>query len=1384
MAGLKINIDFDLNKFNRLVKRVNELKETLNELGRSHPNFNKLLTELENTSNEMKRMKSELLSINTALAHIDLSQKVVEDSKKIRKSTDEIGDSFREYADSINGIKAQMKELTQEFNRMSEAEKNGASGQANINKWAELNAQLKITSEGVRALSKEYANNAIISQAQEGSLKSLRAQLSNLRYEYDNISRDLRNGTTGAELVAQIKKVNDELNVAEQATGRYQRNVGNYASAWNGLNVQVQQVARELPSLAYGLNTFISAIGNNLPMLADEIQRARKEYKSLIAENKKATPVWKQLISSIFNWQTGLVAGITVLALYNKEIIEWTKSLFNAKKTLSETYKTTEEFNKSVSVTSGNVIATLEQLSAGWKKLGGDIKAQEKYILDYKDDFDRLGAAVNSVEEAENILIKGKAAFIESIIAKAKSTSIMKLASEEYVKYLQKMREAEAMPETKQHKYSTATNVLQIFNPNSWVTVDVVNQERKKAEEEAKKYLDSFNAMIDDVIEAEKDGTEKLKNAGIELTNSLVEGSVGAIKAAITQKQQELEKVVDPKEYQRIEDEIKVMQAKLEAITGKSTKKENAVFDQKNRLLEIISKNALERIEKEIELENQAAQERINAMDEGFNKEQAQREFNNKKELQALQRQKEEYIRSYIQTQKEIFEAKEDLKAKQNPNYKKQSFDSSSISVDTSMFDVVEMLTIKRQSADLAKYYKDLLSTYQDYTTKRLEIQKKFNKDRNALEKAGASQERINELEYQRKETLDAIDLEFAQREDSFQAWMNHIANLSLEKLREMLMLAKEELQRQELINPNDPQLAVIRTQVTTLENSIRNKQNNSSPGKRTVKEWQDLYSTLQKVDQEFTEIGDTVGGTIGEIIKAAGNITSSTLQMVDSIVTLASWSTIATKRAAEGATAAIIKVEQASVILTAISAALKIATSIVGLFKRTDYMAEFRKEMAKLNHELEITKLNARIGSDEHNTIFGNDLWKNAKNNIDAAREALQKYNETLNDIANRKVYENISQKIAKAFDIDLSQTFDSLEDSIANMQIQIRHSTWFRDAKYQSLKDAVPELFNEDGSVNMEALEKFIGSDTFKKLSEENQNYLQKMSDDWKVYQDAVEEVKDYLSDIFGDLGNTMMDTIVEAFANGTDAAKSFVDSVSGMLETLAKQMVYSVTLGPLMEKTQEEMLKVMQNTGLSDKQKFDQWTDILNSLVSDAISQQELANKLLEQYQLLAADKGFDIFSHKYSQSSTFGTSLAADQDSVNELNGRFTALQMVGEEIKEESVKQTSVLEVIAGVLAGGNKSIDNLPDISAEGRAIAIEGYESRINVVFPKNEFANIVNGINDVKSIIDEMRTKQVESSMDIQSVAEATTTIAKNNIKIAANTEEIKQSAKHVFG
>ena len=166
--------------------------------------------------------------------------------------------------------------------------------------------------------------------------------MSLLNAEYDRLSATDRKSTIGTNLQKQIQALNTEISSAEQATGRYQRNVGNYASSWNGLSVSVQQVARELPSLAVGWNTFFLAISNNLPMLADELKKAAAEYKAfkmaVAAGNNdvaKVAPVWKQLITSIFSWQTALVAAITLLSVYGKDIIEWTKSLLRGGKALS-----------------------------------------------------------------------------------------------------------------------------------------------------------------------------------------------------------------------------------------------------------------------------------------------------------------------------------------------------------------------------------------------------------------------------------------------------------------------------------------------------------------------------------------------------------------------------------------------------------------------------------------------------------------------------------------------------------------------------------------------------------------------------------------------------------------------------------------------------------------------------------------------------------------------------------------------------------------------------------------------------------------------------------------------------------------------------------------
>lgn len=111
----------------------------------------------------------------------------------------------------------------------------------------------------------------------------------------------------------------------------------------NNLKMQFSQIARELPSLAMGPQMFILAISNNLPMLADAIADVRKQNELL---GNKGVPVWKQLASAVFSWQTALVAAISLGIVFGKDIANWVSSLFKAKKELIDTQKIQNELNK------------------------------------------------------------------------------------------------------------------------------------------------------------------------------------------------------------------------------------------------------------------------------------------------------------------------------------------------------------------------------------------------------------------------------------------------------------------------------------------------------------------------------------------------------------------------------------------------------------------------------------------------------------------------------------------------------------------------------------------------------------------------------------------------------------------------------------------------------------------------------------------------------------------------------------------------------------------------------------------------------------------------------------------------------------------------------
>lgn len=200
----------------------------------------------------------------------------------------------------------------------------------------------------------------------------------------------------------------------------------------NNLKMQFSQVARELPSLAMGPQMFILAISNNLPMLADAIADVRKQNELLAASGKKGVPVWKQLASSIFSWQTALVAAISLGIVYGKEIGNWVSSLFKAKKELSETQQLQESLNTSRrkgGEAASEESAKLRILYTASQDTSKSMRERNKAVDElqkmYPDYFGKLsneailaGNAASAYDELTKAIIrKGQAQAAEDIVA-------------------------------------------------------------------------------------------------------------------------------------------------------------------------------------------------------------------------------------------------------------------------------------------------------------------------------------------------------------------------------------------------------------------------------------------------------------------------------------------------------------------------------------------------------------------------------------------------------------------------------------------------------------------------------------------------------------------------------------------------------------------------------------------------------------------------------------------------------------------------------------------------------------------------------------------------------------------------------------------------------
>lgn len=230
----------------------------------------------------------------------------------------------------------------------------------------------------------------------------------------------------------------------------------------------------------------------------------------------------------------------------------------------NEAKKAAEEWYNAIAENSYKPIAAIMDLSARWNALGNDLEAKKQFIEDNKKAFDDLGASVNDVVDAENLLVKNKDAFINAQIEKAKATIYLQQATEKVKELIKKEQEVAAMPDKSSTYVQTSS-----YGTGYWV--EGINQAKVEAQKELADLKAEITQGFTNAAEAEKRGFNILKNAGVSATQTYAKGSLGAIQQAIALKQEALKKLTNNADYQKAMKEIEALQKQADKITGKTT---------------------------------------------------------------------------------------------------------------------------------------------------------------------------------------------------------------------------------------------------------------------------------------------------------------------------------------------------------------------------------------------------------------------------------------------------------------------------------------------------------------------------------------------------------------------------------------------------------------------------------------------------------------------------------------------------------------------------------------------------------------------------------------------------------------------------------------------
>lgn len=1148
--------------------------------------------------------------------------------------------SKRENVALISQYEAQIKRLKSKIIDLNKTESSGIK-LTQDQKASRLNASVSIE-EYKQALSRarqELANQIKLEQVARGSIDEVSQALGRMRTIYRSLNESERGSNWGQNLLKNIEGLDAKVKELDASMGVHTRNVGNYASGFNMLGFQIQQVARELPSLAYGPQIFFSAISNNLPMLADEIARAKKSVDELKKAGQTFTPVWKQIASSIFSWQTLLVAGVTVLTLYGKEITNWVASLFKGKTTIDASAAALERFNSAMaqgSVSAQSELTKLNLLYRAATDLSRPYEERAEAVKKLQDIYPAyfgnmaaeqvmVGNAVGAYENLRDAIIEvaeAKAAQ-ELITEDKKSIARIKKTGNAYTNYSNALKEY-------RKEYDKAIQTYMDLGQGGQSAIWGA-----KTFAEAKTNITQFRKeFISALSKLGEEGNTIWKRI-----NEDYEGDVDAFIAAINAGIEKLSPAAEKLYTALTPDELNAKAEKARQEAENAAKK--AASDQERNLKELTKQ-----LQK---LRDDALQAEVDSMKEGTAKKLAQIDLDYQKRARAIQ-EAEERIRE-LQGGELTKGQQAQIKALNDANNAQRTEERASVSsISISPEGLASTINKNIQSWD--EYLKA-------YGTFREKLQATKDIYDRKIENAGSIGER-KALEAERDAAVAEIEVQAGQ-------WVRELTGKTMDELSALKAELEASLQALEseynaLDSSDSAQGQKLRGEINQTQAKINAVDKAASstklaPKDNAIKKWQRLERTLGDIADGFEGIGDAVGGTTGEVISAAGEIATNAASMISSIVTLTESSAAAITTTSTTATSAIKAVERASVILAIIQAVLTIATKIASLFNNDDEkQAEIDRLQGRIEQlQWELDNANAiRLQENSFNAIQKvKDAYNDATKAILSAYGKLSPFGEA---IVKRINAAKIEEKAIK-----------SIADAYSNLKYT--DSNLLGENKFSNTRDKLNNLAEQQL-----LLQKQINAEKGKKKTDKSkikewERQIQELGEE------AAEVINEVVETIIGgtaeDIAKELGDAFIEAFLEGEDAAKAWGEKVDEIVADIVKQMLITrfieERIGEVFDKYKAEWFKdgVFQGT--------EAVTDSMGNFADDL-------NKVGEEFQAIwdsLPDETKELLGNAGAarQEATGKGFQTMSQDTGDELNGRFTDIQGKVTDIRGYVMAQT-------------------------------------------------------------------------------------------------------------